>query len=240
MDNTKALQFCSRFAISPNYLGYCGRESAPPRLKVCVTYGKCDLVEEEISKFIVLNPYLETISKFTGLDKFSYPVAESYWLGNEETNKAKMEDYSLLLDNFSKQGVPDWLITELKFKKPRRFIPTHLFQVLHVGVGRASGSVPYNLESINNCMIRWGVVKGVKLEANKVELKTHSLERDKGGYKLTMTNGVFSFDPEFMPGLKIGDTVAVHWGWAVKILESFEAEKLSFWTTEVLRSIRTE
>ncbi|MDO8515049.1 MAG: hypothetical protein Q7S14_00985, partial [bacterium] len=50
-------------------------------------------------------------------------------------------------------GVPDWLVDDLKNHPPKKFIPTHLFQVLHVGVGRASGSVPFNQETINNCMV---------------------------------------------------------------------------------------
>ena len=41
------------------------------------------------------------------------------------------------------------MIDELRESPPKKFIPTHLFQVLHVGVGKASGSVEFNLETIN-------------------------------------------------------------------------------------------
>lgn len=148
-----ALQFCSRFALGPNIKGYCGQDSAPAHFKDCIENGICDHVQEELEKFIVLNPYLETISQITGLDKFSYDVIESYWLGNDLCKKAKLEHYNLLLENFSKQGVPDWLTEELKNKQPKVFIPTHAFQVLYIGVGRASGAVPFNKHSVENCLI---------------------------------------------------------------------------------------
>jgi hypothetical protein len=149
----KALQLICRFAQTPNQKGYCGRESARERFEKCVKSGICEGVEEEIENFIVLNPYLETIAKLINKDKFSYAVAEAYIFGNDELKKIKNSGYVLLLENFSKQGVPDWLVADLKKHPPQKFIPTHLFQVLHVGVGRASGSVPFNQETINNCMV---------------------------------------------------------------------------------------
>lgn len=151
--DTKALQLCARFAMSPNQLGYCGRETAGAKFKKCIKDGICNGIGEEIEKFIVLNPYLETIAKILNKNKFSYDVIEAYIFGNDELKKIKNSGYNLLLENFSKQGVPDWLVDDLKNHPPKKFIPTHLFQVLHVGVGRASGSVPFNQETIDNCMV---------------------------------------------------------------------------------------
>lgn len=151
--DAKALQLICRFARSPNKKGYCGRGSAEDKFNKCIKFGICDGVEEEIEKFIVLNPYLETIAKLINKPKFSYEVAEAYIFGNDELLKIKNSGYKLLLKNFKKQGVPDWLIKDLAKHPPKKFIPTHLFQVLHVGVGRASGSVPFNKETIDNCMI---------------------------------------------------------------------------------------
>lgn len=134
-------------------MGYCGRGEAEEILKRCIKNGECDGVEQELKKFIVLYPYLRTIAEITGLPEFSYQVVEAYWLGNDLLKQAKPKHYDLLLNNFAKQGVPKWLVEELKQKRPRVFIPHHTFQVLHVGVGKASGSVPYNKETIQNCLI---------------------------------------------------------------------------------------
>ncbi len=155
--DTKALQLACQFAIPPNALGYCGTSSGTKHLIACKEKGVCDQVEEELKKFIVLYPYLKTISLVTGLEEFSYEVVEAYCLGNDLLNKFNPGHYGILLKNFQDQGVPVWLLTELKSHPPKKFYPTHAFQVLFVGVGRASGSVPFNRETINNCLI---TVKG--------------------------------------------------------------------------------
>lgn len=233
--DVKALQLNSRFSLPPNSLGYCGRGSAPEKFKACVIEGKCKNVEDEIKSFIVLHPYLRTISKITGRPKFSYKVIESYWLGNDLLLKARNKDYQTLLKYFEKQGVPKWFVEELKKKKPKKFIPTHLFQVLHVGVGKASGSVPYNLETINNCMVRWGRVVRVNGSSAKVEL--NSLKKKHGLFYLTKTKETVPFIPGFIKGIKAGDTVTVHWKQINKILTIEELENLKYWTDRVLLSI---
>lgn len=231
----KALQLNSRFTLPPNSLGYCGKNSAPEKFKSCVINGKCKGVEDELKNFIVLYPYLRTISRITGLPKFSYKVIESYWLGNDISRKAKQKDYPTLLNFFAKQGVPIWLIDELRSKKPKKFIPTHLFQVLHVGVGRASGSVPYNMETINNCMIRWGEV--LRVNKKTATVKLNSLKKVKGAFQLTFITETFPFVPGFVPNMKRGDIVTAHWKRIVKILTEEEIEKISYWTYEVLKVV---
>lgn len=231
----KALQLACRFSLPPNSLGYCGQNTAPEKFKRCVTNGVCDGIEQELEKFIVLNPYLETLAHITKRDKFSYKVIEAYWLGNDDLKISKVAHYRKLLDNFAKQGVPDWFVEELRTKIPKVFIPHHLFQVLHVGVGKASGSVPFNLESVNNCMIRWGKV--IDIKDIKLTVNINSLEKSSVGYKLIQKKCEAKFIPGFLPKLKLGNIVAVHWGQAVKILTPKEVAQLSFWTQEVLKHI---
>ncbi|MFA5776557.1 MAG: DUF6390 family protein [Patescibacteria group bacterium] len=233
--NKKALQLACRFSLPPNSLGYCGQNSAAEKFKKCVIESVCNNVKEELSKFIVLNPYFETLAQITKSDKFSYEVVEAYWLGNTGLKKSKTEHYNTLLNNFIKQGVPTWFVDELRTKTPKVFIPHHLFQVLHVGVGKASGSVPFNLESINNCMIRWGEV--IKIKNNELVANLYSLKKSGKNYKLTQKNGQAKFIDGFLPKLKLGDVVAVHWGQAVKVLTLKEVNQLSFWTQEVLSHV---
>ncbi len=202
-------------------------------------------IRQELEKFIVLNPYLETLSVVSGKSKFSRQVIEAYWLGNDELKKAKPTHYLVLLENFASQGVPPWFIDELKAKPPKKFIPHHLFQVLYVGVGRASGAVPFNLSSINNCMIRWGKVThimGDKLEADLATLEGKISYGNRGDHlfsdlKLVQRVDRAIFLPDFLPNLKPGDVVGVHWGQAVKILSPKEVVQLDFWTREVLDSL---
>jgi hypothetical protein len=216
-------------------LGYCGKDTAPAKLISCLVDGNCAEVKKELSKFIVLNPYLETIAKITGLEKFSYPVIEAYWFGNNKLKRVANKDYLLLLENFNKQGVPTWLIKELRNRKPNKFIPNHLFQVLFIGVGRASGSVPYNLETINNCMIRWGKVQ--KINRHNLTVNLNSLKKENGKYNLTLKKRTYTYRADILPGIKVGTTVAVHWKQVVKILTSKEIENLEYWTKNTLTSL---
>jgi len=235
MSDISALQLECRFSLITNSLGYCGRASAKTKLRKCILNGDCQGVCEEVKKFIPLYSYLTTIAEITGLSPFSYEVIESYWIGNDLLRKVKPEDYNLLLENFEKQGVPDFLIEELRQNKPKVFIPTHLFQVLHVGVGRATGSVPFNMDSINNCMIRWGEVE--KINKNKINVNLNSLKKNGGNYKLISKQEPINFDKEITPNIKVHDIVAVHWKLPVKILNFEEEEQHRFWNKEILKSL---
>ncbi len=235
MNNLAALQLSARFSLAPNALGYCGRNSAQEKFKECIRLGECSGIKEEITKFIVLHPYLETLAAITKHDKYDYQVVEAFWLGNKFLEKAQPEHYGLLLENFRKQGVPDWLVKDLKEKNPRKFIPFHLFQVLHVGVGRASGAVPFNLKTINNCMIRWGRVKKIAQREKKMDISLNSLRKRGKGYYLYIEQTTVSFVPDLVQ-VAVGDVAAVHWGLVVKVLTAREEEQLAFWTKEVLQS----
>ncbi|NMC36014.1 hypothetical protein GYA49_03130 [Candidatus Beckwithbacteria bacterium] len=236
--DTKALQLCAHFALQPNQLGYCGRDCAPAKFQKCMIAGDCKGVETEIKKFIVLNPYLQTIAEVTGLDPFSYQVIEAYWLGNDLLKKFKPKHYQILLKYLAKQGVPDWLLKEISKKQPKAFIPIHLFNILHVGVGRTSGSVPFNLKSINQCMIRWGVVsEKVKAKKLKLKVKTQSLRKTRNNYQLISKAEIVDWNKKLVSDIHTGDQVAVHWGWVAKKLNKQEIENLQLWTEKLVKSI---
>lgn len=231
----RAAKLNIRFSFSPNLLGYCGRETAEETYRKCLKYGRCDGIQEELTHFIVLNPYLQTISRITGHSPFSYEVAESYWLGNALLNQVKNEHYSILLEEFVKQGVPQWLIEELRSKPPVRFIPTHLFQVLHIGVGKASGSVPFSLTSINNCMIRWGKV--MSIDKGKAHVAISSLHDSSQAHTLAHVSTSANIHSDFSPKIKVGDTVTVHWGVVNAKLTKMQSQNISFWTHQVLDAL---
>lgn len=248
--NSKALSLCARFALTPNQLGFCGSSKASLILQNCIFQKDCQGVKQELKKFIILNPYLQTLAQICDLDPFSYQVIEAYWLGNDLLKKCKPSHYSLLLKNFSKQGVPGFLIKELKIKKPKAFIPIHLFNILYVGVGRASGSVPFNLNSINNCMIRWGKVLEINQKTHQARIYLQSLSNSRhsdpalageesfqNSYHLKPKIESLTYDPKFTPNLKIGDSVTAHWNFISKKLTQREEKNLDFWTNQLLISI---
>lgn len=233
--NKEALKLLSRFSLPPNSLGYCGKGSATEKFKKCISSDACDGIDQEITHFIVLHPYIKTIAKINKLPLFDYKVAECFWLGNDLIKNAKVTDYETLMQNFIAQGVPESFVNELRKKQPKQFIPFHLFQVLHVGVGKSSGAVPFNLESINNCMIRWGKVTEIKGDFLTADF--NGLKIDKGKYVFTRTHEELQYDPNILKGLKKGDTVSIHWKIANKILTKSEIKNLEFWSNKTLETL---
>jgi hypothetical protein len=235
MQNPEAVQLLSRYSLPPNSLGYCGKGSATEKFKECIINNNCEDIEKEIEHFIVLHPYLKTISEITGKSKFDYKVAECFWIGNDLINEAKPEHYELLLKNFLIQGVPESFVNDLRQKQPQQFIPFHLFQVLHVGVGKSSGAVPFNLDSINNCMIRWGKIS--EITENNLKASFASLMMQDEKYVLTSKEETFEFNPKILPNLKTDDNVSVHWGVVNKILTEKEVENLKYWSQKTLDTL---
>jgi hypothetical protein len=233
--DTSALQLCSRFAYSPNQLGYCGQNSAHAAFSQCILNQNCQPVTKEIPKFKGLYPYLKTIAQVLDKDSLSYPVVEAYWLGNPSLKKFKPHHYQILIRNLRAQGLPDFFIKEISHRQPRTFIPLHLFNVLHVGVGRITGSVPFNLKSVNQCMVRWGQVTDIRPDSATINL--HSLKRSSGRYRLYLQTETLPYDKKFLAHIKTGSTVAAHWNWIVKTLNSAETQHLSHWTRHLLQNL---
>ncbi|MFO0703206.1 MAG: DUF6390 family protein [Patescibacteria group bacterium] len=232
----KALKLASLFAYSPNSRGYCGLDSANSEFQKCIKYGKCEGVAKELKSFITLYPYLKTISKVRKLKFHDYKVVEAYWLGNELLKNFPISGYEILINEFIKQGVPKWLTDDLSRKVPKKFIPHHLFQVLHVGVGQASGSVPFNLNSINNCMIRIGEIESVS--GNGLIMNIENLNRIKNGYVAKTKRVKMNTKSALFIKPHVNDYYCVHWGQIVKKLTSKEFTNLKHWTDEVLSSLR--
>lgn len=237
ISDIKAMQLGARFSLPPNSLGYCGKDSAPEKFKKCIRNSDCSGVSVEFTKFLVLYPYLKTLAKIASSEFDSYKVIEAFWLGNDELQKATLADYDFLMDCFIDQGVPEFFVKNLRKKRPKIFIPFHLFQVLHVGVGNASGAVKFNLDSINNCMIRWGKVNKIKNEEKILEVNLFNLKKSKDKYKLYEKIENISFDKSILKNIKVGDTVAVHWGMIIKTLTDSEVNSLSSWTAKVIEII---
>lgn len=233
--NKTALQLAARFALPPNSLGYCGKETAPQRFNSCVINGECTHVDEELSKFIVLHPYLKTIGQLTNKNTFDYEVVEAYCLGNDLLKNIKPSGYDSLLDNFLLQGVPEWFVKDLRQTQPKRFIPHHLFQVLHVGVGKASGAVPFNLESINSCMIRWGEV--TKLSNKELTANLAQMAVEKSKFAVSHVTEKLNYNAEFLKKVEVGSTIAVHWNQVIKVLTKTEEKNLAYWTNEIINSV---
>lgn len=234
--DTKSLQLTSRFSFPPNHFGYCGLDSASIAFSKCITSGDCESVPGEIPHFKGLYPYLKTIAEVTGLDYLDYKVIEAYWLGGDLLSQFKPEHYAILIKHLKAQNLPDFFIDEVAKNQPKVFIPLHLFNVIHIGVGKITGSVETNIDNINHCMIRWGTVTKIDRENHTITISLNSLKQVGKQFAISNTPTTISYNPNFLSP-KIGDTIAAHWKSAVKILTAKEQNNLSHWTNQLISGL---
>jgi hypothetical protein len=213
-------QLFLRYAFMPNRLGYCGAEDHQALLE----YGLAGRVDAGLvtleQQFEGAYPYLQLIARANKLDDpFDLRVVEAYWLGNELLERVDMGAlFRSLEERFRGRTKPkDW--PWLAAKAPAGARPHHSFHVLdvfpRVGLMR-SGAADHVLETIEQCRIRWGRVLRVEGATLEVEV-----------VPLALRNGKLELDPPqvesvarwvtgrgFVDGVREGEWVSVHWGWA--------------------------
>lgn len=236
---TKSKQLVSRFAFKPNQLHYCGADSANKKMYRCITEGKCKNIGQEIKTFMALYPYLNTISTVHKLSLLDERVVEAYILGNTLLNKFTSDDFETHLGYFETQGVPKFFTDELRDKfhnSQMPFIPHHSFNVLFVGVGNVTGAVKYNIDNINNCLIRWGTVVSQHEKKNKIHLKTFKLIVTESIFEAVEVDEEVSYLPEIFPDISVGDSIAMHWRDAMIVLNKTQTKQLETYTNKVIDS----
>jgi hypothetical protein len=229
-------QLFLRYAFRPNLLGYCGGADNLALLQYGVE-GRVDpgLIELE-SQFEGALPYLQLIARANRIeDPFDRRVVEAYWIGNALLDRVDLGAlYRSVEERFKGRAQPKdwrWLAT----KAPAGARPHHSFHVLEVyprvGLMR-SGAVDHVVETMQQCMIRWGRVESVAdadllaevpplvLEGGVLRLGAPRIERvlrsiDRRG---------------FVDGVGPGDWISVHWGWACDSLSEEQHARLERYT----------
>jgi len=225
------LTLATKYSFITNKLRYCGPHDAYLRFLDYVK-SKDEHLEHEIKNYITrfegLYPYLLLIAKKHNLDPFDEKVAEAYWIGNELLDDFDKDDLKELIMLLVKRGLPKSYALKLSENIPENMVPHHSFNVIYVGVGKVTGSVPTNLENINNCLIRPAKIISVK---NKSALAQHTPFAYKKN-KLVLSQAVeeyFDYLPEFSE-LKKGDNVSVHWRFIVDKLTVHQLNNLQRYT----------
>ncbi|MEK6917150.1 MAG: DUF6390 family protein [Nanoarchaeota archaeon] len=209
-----SIELVARYSFITNKLRYCGPEESYLKFLEYIKNPNEKLANEiksYIKRFEGLYPYLQLIAKKHGLDEFDYKVMEAYWLGNELLDKFTETDLKEIIFTLTKRGLPKSYAEKLTKNIPSGMLPHHSFNVIYVGVGKVTGSVKFNLENINNCLIRPGKV--VKSKEKTAIIQHRPYRYDKG--KLELGNPIEEeFDNQFN-SLKKGDTVSIHWKFIV-------------------------
>lgn len=217
---------CARFSIATNRLQYCGPSDAAPALYRAITRGEgLEEARTALSQFEALLPYLEAIGSGHGLDPFDRRVVEAYWLGNSLLDGFTPEAFRSLLAALARRGLPASVARSLSEHLPLHPLPHHLFHVAFVGVGAVTGHVETTLATMESCRPAWAKVIGVGPGA--LRLTRSTLRWTEG--RLALGESVLqevAYDAEVLPGVQVGSSVVLHWGWPALLLAPEEEQAL--------------
>jgi len=214
-----AIELAARYSFIPNRLKYCGPEDADKVFfDYIITKKNKERVKELLHDFKALRLYLELIAKNNNKQPFDKEVVEAYWIGNSLLDNVNNQEIrSLILNEFTKQGLPKTTAQELADNTPVGITPHHSFHVLHVNF--ITKKVDPHITNLDKCRISWGIVKKVEDTHLLIEYKPVISADGKtvlGKPKEKRVN----YLKEFFDSIKEGDAVSVHWDLAIEKLNN--------------------
>ncbi len=227
-----------RYAFMPNHLGYCGGDESQTMFEYAVGGEEDEGLRQLERQFEGACPYLQLIARANGIaDPLDSRVVEAYWVGNRLLDRVDMGTfYASMQDRFKSRTRPqEW--RWLACKAPAGARPHHSFHVFEVfpriGMMR-SGAADHLVETMENCCIRWGLVRAAMGPDLIVEV-----------HPLLLGEGKLSLGPPriesvkrrlngqgFLDSVKAGEWVSIHWGWACDTLtwqQRTELERYTRW-----------
>jgi uncharacterized protein DUF6390 len=231
----------AQYAHAPNARGYCGPPGVADLLSVASGDGERVDVPSLAARFSGAWPYQQVLADLAGVvDPLDENVVRAYWTGNELTDRIDRAVFGeALLSRIRPQARHYW--AHLDDSLLLEAAPTHAFHVLAVYPwSRLLGSgQPEPLEVLDSCRIGWATV--IALESAHLVVRTRHLEyrdtslflgheqEDRVGYRV---NGA-----AFINDVKVGDHVAVHWGFACDRLTDEQVRSLERWTNWQLEAM---
>ncbi|MBT3720656.1 hypothetical protein HN789_01455 [archaeon] len=215
---TNKLRYCGPHDSYLNFLNYLINPSE--ELK--------DKIIDELKRFEGLYPYLQLIAKKTNNHEFSHEVGEAYWLGSKLLDKFDEIDLNELIMSLTKRGLPKSYAEKIANGIPKGMVPHHSFNVIYVGVGKITGSVGFNIENINNCLIRPAEVIEIKEKSVVAKHRPYMFNNNK----LILGKPIeteFDYMPEFVK-LEKGEIISIHWNFVVDKLKQKEFSNLVNYT----------
>lgn len=221
-------KLAAKYSFMPNRLKYCGPEDSDQVLHDFVVDGKnLGIVKDVLNQFHALKIYLNLISKRNDKNIFDREVLESYWIGNKLIENIKKEEIKdLILNEFTKKGLPQSSAQQLAQNVPERALPHHSFHVFHIH--SISGKLLATANNMDKCRISSGKVKEIKDGTAVVQYKPIAVDEKLSFGKETEKEIIYN--KNFIPYLKNGDFVAVHWDFAVEKLTPEQVKNLEKYT----------
>ena len=231
------IELAARFSYITNSLRFCGPEEASGQfLGYIASSTSAESVKESLKKFEGLYPYLSVIAAKNKKEFTDYGVVEAYWIGNELLDNMDSEDIKSIIEKLMSRGLPKSIGHGLMKNLPDGMVPHHNFNVLYVGVGKTSGTVPTTIQNMDNCRISMGKVIG--FSGDNLIVQTDIL-KSAGGKFLLQKNETktAAYLKEMLPEVKMGDYVALHWGFACMALNGIQRKNLEHYTNKIVHML---
>jgi Family of unknown function (DUF6390) len=233
----------ARHSFQPNRLGYCGPDENDTLFEACQSNRRSDQLVKALQGFRAAYPYLRFIAESIGSqDPFDYRAVEAYWIGNEYLQKIGPGDFYDHLNVRFRSKFPKEHIKKLFETQTFAPFPHHALHVFNAF--STMGTVPEPFASgagsdeavgalMDKCKISWGKVVKVD-ESGNLAVEYEPVVR-RGG-KLFLEKPVLTKvlakvqDKSFVCGVKPGDWVSFHWGFACTTLTALQVANLRKYT----------
>jgi hypothetical protein len=227
MNGLKLAALCGFY---PHRLGLCGPKNSSAKKNLSDFLSGKKVSAKKIRKILTAFKgafsYYKLIAKSNGIeDPFDERAVKAYWFGNR------------LLENVSIGSLKEMLLRD--FSKPIKKIPSalkphHSFHVL--AAGSLSGRMPFKVKPLDLCLIRWGKIISYKINKTEKEesaaiVEYRPLQKTHNKYLLgkAVRKAVF-WDRNFIPKIRAGNWVALHWEHIVQNLTKKDLALLKKYT----------
>jgi hypothetical protein len=232
----------ARYAYPPNALGYCGPGDAAA-LREHASAGVADSGLQALARrFEGAWPYLALIAGATGRpDPLDAAVVEAYWVGSPLLERVPAGLFAAHLDDrFAHRAGRHWLDLEaLAVLGGRAHHNFHVFAVYPwIGMLRA-GYAEEPLRVLDSCRVRWGTVRAIA--GDSATIRSRPLCWDGRALMLGPATeqiaAIGTAGDALAPALRVGDRVALHWGWVCDVLDDSRLAMLRHYTATQLRLV---
>jgi len=239
------LLLCTKYAISPNFFGYCGPHRNRSLADHLVERVADRELENILSGFETLFPYLNLIAqKNKIINPFDFKVVEAYWIGNPFLKPVTSLEYEaftkekLLLDK--KIDLESLGLLNFKIKN-FQFFPHHNFHVFNIFRRTGKDFSFHTVLTMDNCRIAFGKivgfeyqdreVKNLKVETRPLVLVDNQLQLDKPKVRLIKID---YYGKRLISNFKLGKWISFHWGFFCDYLTTTQVRNLDYYTKKAI------
>lgn len=234
----------------PHKFGFCGTQESLAKKTLSSYLAREKISEQKIRKILETFKgafaYYKLIAKSNGIkDPFNEKVVKAYWIGNKLLDKVPVASLrEMIVKDFSGPG----LLSKKTAKRKAGELPSasrahHSFHVMVLG--SVTGRIKLEGKLLDICRISLGKVvgfkEGEKRGLSRAVIEYQPLLQKNGKYSLSRARRKIVFwEKKFLPEVKKGSIVAIHWNHIAQLLKDQEAALLEKYTQITLDSLNNQ